>query len=122
MMFFIIMIILLIAGMAAPAGASDCGPGAGLTVTAPRDGARTLSPSITIRGYVCEDYPLITIRNKTTSLEVITETKEVCEGSECVYHFAAPVRELALGENRITAETGDETVEIEVIRTALAGI
>jgi hypothetical protein len=82
-----------------------------------------MNPSIMIRGYLCSNYPLITIRNRTTSLEVITETSEVCDGSECTYHFAAPVRELALGENRITAEIpGDEIVEIEVIRTALAGL
>lgn len=65
------------------------------------------------------------IRNETTSLEVITETTEVCEGSDCTYYFAAPVRELAMGENRITAEIpgeGGTMIEIEVIRTALAGL
>ncbi len=108
---------------AATAQAADCGRGEGLIVTAPRDGARTMNPSITIRGYLCNNYPLITIRNRTTSLEVITETSKICDGSECTYHFAAPVRELALGENKITAEIpGNVVVEIEVIRTALAGL
>jgi hypothetical protein len=119
---FIIMIGFML-GAPATARSTDCAPGEGLIVTAPRDGARTMNPSITIRGYVCDNYPLITIRNRTTSLEVITETSEVCEGKVCTYHFAAPVRELALGENLITAEvSGDEIVEIEVIRTALAGM
>jgi hypothetical protein len=118
--FFIIMIGLMVGGPMTVM-AADCVPGEGLIVTAPRDGARTMNPSITIRGYVCDNYPLITIRNRTTSLEVITETREICEGSECTYHFAAPVRELALGENRITAEVpGSDAVEIEVVRTALA--
>jgi hypothetical protein len=65
---------------------------------------------------------LITIRNETTHSETITDTSEICEGTECEYHFSAPVRGLAYGANHITAlVNGEETsVKIDVIRTALA--
>jgi hypothetical protein len=102
--------------------AGDCSSGDEMFVTAPQSGAKTMQPSITVRGYLCHNRPLIMIRNETTATETITETNEVCDSSQCTYHFAAPVRGLALGENRITAEIpGDGTlVELEVIRTALA--
>jgi hypothetical protein len=123
-MVFIILISLILGGQPTAYAAGECTGGEELIVTAPKSGAKTLNPSITVRGYLCHNHPLIMIRNETTSLEVITETSEVCDGSRCAYHFAAPVRGLEFGENRITAEIPGEEgrVEIDVIRTALAGL
>ena len=122
--FFIILIGMLAAWGPAAWAASDCA-GPELVVTAPRNGYKTLYAAVTVRGYLCRNYPLIMIRNETTNVETFTETREVCDTSECRYHFAAPVRELVLGENHITAVIpGEEEFEvaIEVIRTALAGM
>lgn len=124
---FIILIILFSA--ASEALADDCA-GKGLVVTAPRSGTKTMHPSITVRGYLCQNHPLIRIRNQTTDVETLTETSEVCDKGrqDCTYHFAAPVRGLEMGQNRITAEVLGEgsgegiLVEIEIIRTALAGL
>lgn len=104
--------------------AAECLSREQMVVTAPRDGTKTLQPGITIRGYVCHNSPLVTIRNETTSSETITETSEVCDALECTYHFAVPVRGLAFGENHITASPNGEAtqISIDVIRTALVGL
>ena len=121
---FITLIIIYGSLFSAAAAQAECQSRNEMVVTAPRNGAKTMQTGITVRGYVCHNSPLITIRNETTASETITDTREVCDGSECTYHFAAPVRGLAFGENHITARVnGEETrVKIDVIRTALAGL
>lgn len=120
----IILIVLLAPFFCRVVGADECRSRDDLIVTAPKNGARTLQTAITIRGYLCRNYPIIRIRNVTTHSETLTETREICSGNECAYYFAVPVRDLEPGQNRITAEIPGEDVivEIEVIRTALAGL
>ena len=92
----IAIILIILFGIAFSAGAAqaECLSRDQMVVTAPQNGAKTMQPGVTIRGYVCHNSPLITIRNETTSSETITETNEVCDGSECAYHFAASVLSL----------------------------
>ncbi|HEX5036453.1 MAG TPA: hypothetical protein VFX30_04785 [bacterium] len=118
------MIIIYGTFLSTAAAQAECRSRNEMVVTAPQNGSKTLQTGITVRGYVCHNSPLITVRNETTASETITDTSEVCEDSECTYHFAAPVRGLAFGENHITARVnGEETrVKIDVIRTALAGM
>lgn len=102
----------------------DC-PGKGeLIVTAPRAGAHTFNDSIAVRGFLCEDYQLVVVRNRTTETSVLTNTDEVCEGGICVYTFAAFMDDLALGVNDLEATVPgiDPPMEatVQVIRTALA--
>lgn len=115
----IIMISLLVPALSF---AQDCGRAERLVVTSPKNGAKTLYPSVTVRGFLCQNAPLILIRNITTNAELLTETTRVCDREECAYHFAVSVRGLEPGQNRITAEIPGEDiiVEIDVVRTALA--
>jgi len=120
----VIRIIIIMIGLLAPllCLAQDCGRAERLVVTSPKSGAKTLYPSVTVRGFLCQNAPMILIRNVTTNAELLTETTRVCDQEECTYHFAASVRGLEPGQNRITAEIPGEDVlvEIEVVRTALA--
>jgi len=80
--------------------------------------------AITIRGFLCENFPLIEIRNETTDRGTTSMTTEVCDRHECTYQFAVPVRSLALGSNKIRALIPGEDppieVKVEITRTAFA--
>ncbi len=93
-------------------------------LTNPAQGARTFHDSIMVRGYLCESHPVIQIKNQTTSKTMFAATDKVCDRSGCTYHFAVPVKGLAMGANRITATVLGQTppleVTTEITRTALA--
>ena len=95
-----------------------------LVVTAPRPGARTSSDSIAVRGFLCQDYHLVLVTNRTTERSVIASTDRLCDGGGCVYTFATYIRDLALGENDLTALVPGQDppieVSVRVLRTAFA--
>lgn len=94
-------------------------------VTAPRPGARTLNDTIAVRGFLCQDYHLVLVRNKTTDRTILTNTDALCDREGCIYTFATFMNDLALGENELAAVVPDQDppveVRITVLRTALAG-
>lgn len=104
--------------------AADCSGGETIIVTSPRAGTRTYYDGITVRGFLCENFPLIEVRNETTHKTSTILTTEICDKRVCTYHFAAPMRSLALGANHIKAKIPGEDieVEVEVLRTAWVGL
>ncbi len=123
---FIIMIVFLIVTPTPSYGESDCHQGLALVLTNPQSGARTLHDSITVRGYLCESPPVILVKNMTTSKTLMSATDKICSRAGCTYHFAVPVRGLAMGANKITATVPGENppmeASTEITRTALAGL
>ncbi len=92
-----------------------------MVIIAPHTGVTTYAKTIAVRGFLCENSRQIIVRNKTTSQMTMAETTPHCEDSQCVYSFAALVRDLAPGTNQLTAATLDGTtmIDLEVVRTAL---
>ena len=119
--FFLILIALMGVNSAF---AADCQEGEPLVLTSPRAGARTLNDGVTVRGYLCDNFALIEVRNETTHKASTVVTTEVCSKRQCTYHFAAPMRSLALGTNHIKAMIPGEDIEVEVeiVRSAWVGI
>lgn len=85
---------------------------------------KTLHNAVTVRGFLCENFPYVLVRNETTDRTAYAQTDAECHGSACTYRFAVPMRELAPGSNQIKATIPGKKppieVEVEVIRTALA--
>lgn len=106
--------------------AADCTADRRIVVTYPRSGIRTYGDAISLRGFLCQNYPLIVVRNITTKKSMLTETREVCEDGQCVYPFAAFVEDLAPGTNELQAiipgRSPPLSVSIQVIRTVLADL
>lgn len=106
------------------AWSAECPTGEVIVLTSPRAGMKTLHDAVTVRGYLCENYPYVLVRNETTDKSAFAQTDEECDGDSCTYRFAVPMRNLAPGSNQIKAAIPGEDppieVEVEVIRTALA--
>ncbi len=106
------------------AQAGDCEGDRTIILTSPQTGAKTMFDAITVRGFLCENFPLIEVRNETTDRSTTTMTTEVCDRHECTYEFAVPVRSLVLGTNQIRALIPGEDppieVKLDVVRTAFA--
>ena len=122
MKIFLILIALLI-----PCGAWgwDCAEDGKMVVVAPRSGIRTQRDSIAVRGYLCQDYQVVLVKNTTTKKITMASTDEFCRENEgCVYTFAVFVDDLAMGTNELTAAIPGLQPPIEVhlsvIRTAFA--
>lgn len=102
----------------------DCPAGGELIVTAPRSGAHTFNDTIAVRGFLCGQYPVVLVQNRTTQKAVLTDTDESCSSKRCVYTFATFISDLALGENDLQATVPGKDppleVRVQVIRTALA--
>lgn len=123
---FIIMLIAL-AGLCLPAGSSsaaaDCHADHPLVVTSPHAGAMTFSKTIAVRGFLCDAYQLVMIRNKTTSKSAVGDTVKTCDGKDCVYSFRVLMGDLIWGVNQLEVLVPDQdppvSYDIEVTRTAL---
>ena len=106
------------------AWAWECGSDKSFAVTYPRSGVSTYGDAISLRGFICHNFPIIVVKNVTTDKSVLTETKEICESGRCVYPFAVFVEDLAMGKNDLQATVpGREPpleIHVEVVRTALA--
>ncbi len=104
--------------------ASDCVNDRSLVVTAPRSGAHTFHDSIAVRGFICQNYPFVLVKNETTNRSFLTDTIPSCSTNGCVYSFTTFVRDLAVGTNEISAgipsDDGPAAVRLEIVRTALA--
>ncbi len=118
--------LILIAIMASSAAWGwDCPDQEKIVVLAPRSGVRTQRDSISIRGYLCQNYRVVLVKNTTTKKIAMTGTDELCHGKEgCIYTFAVYVDDLAMGTNELTATIPGLhppiEVHLSVIRTAFA--
>ena len=120
----LLFIILILTGWVGEALAEECSENEPIIVTNPRAGAHIFNDGITIRGFLCVNYPLIEVRNETTDRTATSLTTEICDNHQCTYHFAVPMRSLALGINQIRATVPGEDppieAEVEIMRTAFA--
>ncbi len=105
-----------------PQIAFGCSEALPIILWSPRPGLAVKSSSVALRGFVCAESPVLMVKNLTTHGSQMIETKRVCRGGRCVSSFAALVKNLAPGPNRLSASTPDGRAEIslEVIRSALA--
>lgn len=92
-----------------------------MVIWSPRPGESVNSALVALRGFLCEPFPVIVVDNRTTHRTQVVDTTPLCEGSDCVYAFAALVKNLVPGPNHLIARTPDGRYEVavEVIRSAL---
>lgn len=124
----IILISILTVGIPGTGWGWACPPDTNLVVLSPQSGLHTMRNRVAIRGYLCQTYNLVLVKNETTEASFIADTERTCSSTrdDCVYTFMAIVDDLAIGSNELTARilnqnAGDE-VHVEVVRTALASL
>lgn len=126
MKWIIIILCFLVSGMSLTSWAGECGDNRIVVFTNPLHGAKTFHDGITVRGYLCARHPVVFVKNLTTKKTQVVATDQICTRGGCTYHFAVPMRGLAMGTNKIRVEIPGQTPPLtattEVMRTALAGL
>lgn len=84
----------------------------------------TYYKTIAVRGFLCQNYQFVVVRNTTTEATAIADTHETCDEGLCSYTFIILMNDLAWGVNEFKALVPDQDppveFDFEVTRTALA--